>query len=263
MCDLLLKYGAMIDGPLLSSVEQPTSALFFAIEQGDTDLAAELIAMKARLNDRYSSPPGTVLALAIEMGYLPLIKSLQSAGATAPGLPVRRIGNFETAVHLEESGHLQHILNISGGQILGAALAANQLDLAEGLLGYPIDLNASVSHESGMTPLQAAISAKQLPFACTLLDHGAHVTEGALVEAVKLFHSIEDHGGLLPRLLAKFHGRAPTAMAEAISLKRPDFVQLLLAFDVDPTGKPAWGDEKRTPYPTMDTSTHPPTRVSP
>ncbi|KAL3442062.1 ankyrin repeat-containing domain protein [Aspergillus insuetus] len=269
VCDLLLRYGAMIDRPLVSGVEQPASALFCAIEQGATDLAAKLIAIGARLNDMYSSPPGTVLSLAIGKGYLSLIKTLKSAGAIAIGLPVHRIGKFETAVHLEESGHLQHILNISGGQILGAAIATSQLDLAEGLLGYPINLSAFTHHQSAMTPLQAAISAKQLSFAYTLLERGAHVSDGVLEEAVKYFHSREDRGGLLPSLLAKFHGRAPTAMAEAISLKRPGFVQLILEFNVDPTGKPTFdlaerlylSEVKWKPDPTINLSTDPPESV--
>jgi ankyrin repeat protein len=261
LCHLLLIYEAMIDRPLLSGMEQPTSALFCAIEQGATDLAAELIARGARLNDMYTRPPGTVLALAIEKGYLPLIKTLQFAGAIAIGFSVRRIGNFETAVHLEESGHLQRILNISGGQILGAALAAGQIDLAEGLLRYQIDLNAPINHHLGMTPLQAAIIAKQLSFAYTLLDCGAHVTDGTLVEAVKHFSSAKDHGDLLARLLSKFQGRAPTAMAEAILLKRPDFVQLILAFGVDPTGKPSWADKSWNLNPTVGLFTDAPESV--
>ncbi|KAL2801975.1 ankyrin repeat-containing domain protein [Aspergillus granulosus] len=223
ICELLVRYGAIIDRPL--SDEQPaTSALLCAIESGATGFARTLITMGVRLNDIYSRPPRTVLGAAIEKGYLPLIQALQAAVATVVGLHVSKIGNLETATYLEESGILQQILNISGAQILAAAITAKEYNLVQKLLYYNIDFNLPIGDEAAdnldkpqITPLRAAIKINQLPFAYNILDYGVGVTDGDLEEAVR------------------FTARA---IAEAILKRRPDLVQLLLTFGVDPSGKP-------------------------
>ncbi|KAJ0419572.1 ankyrin repeat-containing domain protein [Aspergillus carlsbadensis] len=245
VCEMLVKYGAMIDSPP-SEVEPASSALFCAIKHGAIDYAADLIKMGARLNDMYSTNPGTVLAAAIEGGHLTLIRALQQAGAAVIGLRLKRIGNIETAVYLEDCGILQQILNVFGSQILRAAIVTRKNDLARKLLEYNIDLNAPIADEldpdapraSWLTPLQAAIWGEQEALTYTLLERGATVTDTDLAEAVAKVDSQAGGDELVRRLLSGFHGRGPRSMAEAIELKRQDLVELFLASGVDPKGMP-------------------------
>ncbi|KAL2785418.1 ankyrin repeat-containing domain protein [Aspergillus keveii] len=235
VCHLLLQHGAML---LLRY-----SPLFCAIEEGATEFAADLIMLGVRLNDFYSTPPGTVLAMAIEKGYLLLIQLLEAAGAAVVGARPRKIGNISTALHLESHGHLQPILDSSGAQILSAATAAKENELTQLLLYYQIDLDPPIKKGTVVTtPIEAAIRADQLSLVYTLLDRGAQPRDGDLLGAVQYCSLTTDCGGLLPHLLERLNGRAPTAVTKAIQLKQPDIVQLILAYGVNPTGMHDWGN---------------------
>jgi ankyrin repeat protein len=247
LCRLLLSYGAMIEIPLTEPEDRDytrhdtqfrASALFYAAKHGATDFAMELIMMGERVDDIYSKPPHTVMASAIEEDYLPLIEMLHVAGAPVIGLRVRTIRNIETAVYLERHGLIDDILLNSGSQILAAALASKNIELAHRLLLHNIDLNAPIDDKLQMTPIRAAISGQQFAFIDTLLEQGANITDRELQEAVKYCHSAQDSDRLLRHLLAHFSGRAPNAIGEAIISKRLDFVQLFLASGIDPTRRP-------------------------
>ncbi|BCS23623.1 uncharacterized protein APUU_40067A [Aspergillus puulaauensis] len=241
--ELLVGYGAMIDRPL-SEKEHATSALLSAVKAGATELVSLLISMGARLNDVYSTPPGTALGAAIEKGDLDLIQMLQVAGAVSISPKLRRITNLETAEYLDEIGLLQGILDISGAEILKAALLAKDNNLAQRLLYRIVEFNtlgAEATDYNGRisqkTPLQTAITTKRLPVAYTILERGATVVDCDLAVAVQYTVKYNDTE-LLRRLLTRFQGSAPTAMAEAILSDRPDLLQLLLAAGLDATGQP-------------------------
>ncbi|KAL3481545.1 ankyrin repeat-containing domain protein [Aspergillus californicus] len=245
-CEVLLRYGAMINRPLYTK-EQTTSALVCAILCGATEFAIVLIMKGARLNDVYTDSPGTVLGAAIEMGDVSLIQSLQSAGVAVVGSRVSQIGNLKTAEYLEESGILGEILKVCRVDILAAALRAKNDDLVRKLLPHNLDLNSFNTNTNidGWlnTPLQAAIWAGSAEFVYDMLDLGAKVTDCDLAAAI-------DRGGgdyleLLRCLLIKVHERAPTAVSSAVlhDCLSPDSslkpLKLLLTSGVDPTGTPA------------------------
>lgn len=241
--ELLVGYGAMIDRPE-SETEHATSALLSAVKAGATEFVSLFISMGARLNDVYRNPPGTALGAAIEKGDISLIQMLQVAGAVAISPKLGSIGNVETAEYLDEIGLLQGILDISGAQILKAALSAEDDNLAQRLLYRIVDfdiLGAEVTdcHACILrkTPLQAAISTKRLPVAYAIIERGTTVVDCDLAAAVR-YSGFYNDTDLLRRLLRGFRGMAPTATAEAILSDRPDLLQLLLATGLDPTGKP-------------------------
>ncbi|KAL3470252.1 ankyrin [Aspergillus californicus] len=231
-CEVLLRYGAMINRPLYTE-EQTTSALVCAILCGAIEFANVLIMKGARLNDVYTDSPGTVLGAAIGMGDISLIQSLQAAGAAVVGPRVSQIGNVKTAEYLEESGILGEILKVCGTDILAAALLARNDDLVRKLLSHNLDLNSltTSTYLDGQlhTPLELAIRAGRPEFVYDMLDLGAKVTDCELAAAVyRQRCEPRDDPELLRRLLIEVRGGAPTAL-----------LQLLLTYGVDPTGTPA------------------------
>ncbi|KAI9367451.1 hypothetical protein BJX61DRAFT_551441 [Aspergillus egyptiacus] len=242
-CEALIRHGARIDRPLPRE-DETSSALVCAIEIGATDIASMLVLMGARLNDVYSNAPGSVLGAAIEKGDPALIQMLQSAGAVVIGPSLRRIGNLETAVYLEESGMLEAILNVSGARILKAALLAKDDRLVHRLLYHSVNFRPSsadarsvAGQVSQETALQAAIRTRRVDFTYAILDRGATVTDCDLAEAVS-YRDNDEISDLLQRLLTGFQGQAPTAIAQAVLLDKPNLLHLLLAAGLDPTGKP-------------------------
>ncbi|KAL2783401.1 ankyrin repeat-containing domain protein [Aspergillus keveii] len=262
ICDLLVRYGAMVERPM-SAEEQTTSPLLCAVRAGAIEFATSLIYMGVRANDVYSEPPGTVLGAAIEGGHLSLVQTLLAAGARCIYARLTKIGNLETAVYLEGIGILPQILSVSGVQIMGTAVAAEKYDLAERLLHHNLDLTTPIvvetqfsSEEALTTPLCAAISRRQIPFAYTLLEYGSRVTDAELRQAVQYAHKTEvgdadaDAIQLLRRLLVPFRGAAPMACAEAILRERPDIVEMLFCAGVDPGGRleDIWDLDEDTEY---------------
>lgn len=264
--ELLVGYGAMIDRPL-SEKEHATSALLSAVEAGATDLVSLLISMGARLNDVYSTRPGTALGAAIEKGDLHLIQMLQVAGAVSISPKLGSIANLETAEYLDEIGLLQGILDISGAEILKAALSEDDDNLAQRLLYRIVDfgtLGAEATDYNGRisqkTQLQTAISTKRLPVANAILERGATVVDCDLAAAVQYTVEYNDTD-LLRRLLTRFQGSAPTAMAEAIRSEDPELLHLLLAAGLDATGTPQQLLDKWEASENIDTHFDPPESV--
>lgn len=167
------------------------------------------------MNDAYSQPPGTILGAAIELGDQSLISKLLSAGARVlKGEQIRRIGNLDVAVYLQEIGVLQSILQTSGQQILAAALLAKDKNLSQYLLEHDADLKKrpgeSVSPITQKTPLEAAIKTYNLNFTQALLSRGAMVTDGDLAAA------LDADSECFQKLLSGFRGSAPTTVGTAI-----------------------------------------------
>ncbi|KAL3429289.1 hypothetical protein BDV09DRAFT_190246 [Aspergillus tetrazonus] len=232
LCEILIRNGARIDRPL-SDKDHTASALVYAIQTGAAEVVSLLIVVGARLNDSYSSSPGTVLGAAIERGDMIFLDM--------------GIGNIVTAVYLEQRGLLAGILNMAGTPILTAALSAKNDGLVLMLLSYTFELN-SVTMGAGTNghpvtykdPLQAAIINERLSFVYALLDRGAKVTDGAIAEVLVYldYNSTTEGTELSQRLLKDFQGAAPTAIAKAIELDRLDLIDYLLAAHIDPRGKP-------------------------
>lgn len=235
---LLMEYGARVDRPL-SDTKHPSSAILVAIKEKQSDLVELLINSGARLNDEYSQPPGTVLGAAIELGDPVLIDKLLTAGARVlKGKLLSRIGNLHTAMHLQQRGVLQRILQISGPTILAAALSARDDDFSHYLLEQNADIakgfTSSQDSRSVKTPLGAAIRTGNFIFAGTLLSRGAEVTDGDLADAIG--HLVVN-AEFLQRLLSGVRGNIPTAVGVAV-LGNHQYLEVLREANVDPTGAP-------------------------
>ncbi|GIJ92153.1 hypothetical protein Asppvi_011129 [Aspergillus pseudoviridinutans] len=243
LCGALIAHGAKVDRPW-DCEGQSSSALLIALEMNSLEIVNLLINCGARLNDVYSRAPGTVLGAAIEKGDRALLRMLQRAGASVLPPKLRRIGNMETAIYLQQSGILQGILQICGRTILTAAILAKDNELVQYLLDDDININilataADIDHsEPEQTPLGAAIQTGNSFVAEAILQRDARVTDSDLSHAVAA--SISDDNGtqLLERLLTGFVGKAPTAVGNTILNGRRDLLQLILKAGVDPTGAP-------------------------
>lgn len=234
LCHVLVSYGARVDMPLCDT-EQRSSALLAAIHHNEFEIVDLLINTGARLNDGYSEPPGTIFGAAIELGYQSLISKLLSAGAKVlKWSQIRRIGSLDTAVSLQEIGVLKSILQASGQQILASALLAHDENLTQYLLEHDADLKRGPdeprSSMTGMTPLEAAIKAKNGLITEVLLNRGAMVTDGDIAAA------LDADSESLQKLLSKFCGSAPTAVGTVIC--RGKSLEILRDAGVDPTGAP-------------------------
>ncbi|KAJ5380965.1 uncharacterized protein N7496_003393 [Penicillium cataractarum] len=236
LCEALMANGAKLDDENSSSAAE-SSALLVALMDGSTDIVALFIAAHARLNDQYTKPPGSVLGAAIEMGDMELIRMLITAGARMIGAMIRKIGDLETAQFLQGVGVLQNLLLISGSRILAAAITDRQLNLAQYLLDHDAGLGDQVGKEDDsseeQSPLEAAIEQGNLRFAETLLDRGAKVTDGVLAGAVRSSYC---DSMFQRRLLAGFHGSAPSAIGTAILFLQP--LDLFQEANIDPRGTP-------------------------
>lgn len=236
LCEALLAHGAKLNGENSSSATE-SSALLVALMDGSTDIVALFIAAHARLNDQYTKPPGSLLGASIEMGDMASIRMLITAGARMIGPKIRKIGNLETAQFLQGIGVLQNLLLISGNKILAAAITDCQLDLAQYLLNHDADLGDHLRSEddsSGeQSPLKAAIEQRNLQLAEILLARGAIVTDGVLEAATRLPY-YDDR--FLRRLLAGFHGSAPSTIGTAIRFGRS--LDLFQEANIDPRGTP-------------------------
>ncbi|GLA48563.1 hypothetical protein AnigIFM63604_004081 [Aspergillus niger] len=217
--------------------QQNSSALLLAVQNGYYYIVGMLVQAGAPLNEVYGDAPGTVLAAAIEKGDQMLIHMLESAGATLIGPKLRKIGNLETAMYLQERGVLQHILEACGGRVLTHAILARKPELAQWLLGHNIDFDGHPGEldtpRVPETPLQAAIQEQALSFVETIMARGARVTDGDLAAAVGLGDI-----GLLRRLLTGFLGSTPTAIGCAIVTGRKEAIRLILEAGAEPTGTP-------------------------
>ncbi|GIK05793.1 hypothetical protein Aspvir_009906 [Aspergillus viridinutans] len=248
LCRLLIAHGAKVDRPW-NHEEQSSSALLVALEMSSLEIVNLLITCGARLNDVYSRAPGTVLGAAIEKGDRALLHMLQSAGASVFPPKLRRIGNMETAIYLQQSGILQGILQICGRSILTAAILAKDHELVQYLLDINININFLATttdvecSNSEQTPLGAAIQTRNFFVAEAILQRDARVTDSDLSHAVAATISDDNRTQFLARLLTGFLGKTPTAVGNTILLGRCDLLQLILEAGVDPTGAPQMFEE--------------------
>ncbi|KAK2757979.1 hypothetical protein FQN54_004385 [Arachnomyces sp. PD_36] len=258
LCQLLLKYGAQVDMPL-TETKRISSAILAAIQGKAFDIVDALIDAGARLNDRYSKSPGTVLGAAIELGDQSLISKLLSAGATVVDEEkIRRIGCLSTAVYLWDFPVFKSILRGSGQRILATALLAKDKHLAQFLLEQGADLNRGLGKPractSEKTPLGAAIRTHNFAFVETLLNRGAMATDYNLVDALAVGSEC------LKNLLRGFNGSAPTAVGAAIFGGKENSLGILRDAGVDPTGVPQ-NQDNWDPGHDFDFSLEPPTSV--
>ncbi|KAJ5794742.1 hypothetical protein N7457_001341 [Penicillium paradoxum] len=229
ICSVLIGFGAQVDRPFSITGHQ-SSALLIAVKQRSTDVVGLLIHAGARLNDEYTESPSTLLGAAVEHGDRMLINGLLAAGATHLGTKLRKIGNLDTAQHLQANGLLRAVLETSGSKILAAALSTKDNNLTQYLLDHGADMEDNGELPPDQTPLACAIREKHTFFAEALLDRGAEVTDSVLQTAI-----LEDYGNLR-LLLSIFTGNAPNAVSAAIC--EDGALGLLQDAGVDPSGVP-------------------------
>ncbi|PWY69945.1 ankyrin [Aspergillus eucalypticola CBS 122712] len=235
LCQMLITHGAKVDREPCDAQKLP-SALMTAIQKDNMLIVELLINSNARLNDRFEAAPGSVLAAALEVGNDAVIDKLINAGARYVGVKMKKIGNLQTAILMEEGGVLAGVLCSSGHQILAAAISAGHEDLAHFLLKNDAhkehDARDPFSTSDPITPLEAATKTNNMRLILALLKHGVSVTDYALT------YAIQRHSGLLPLLLRSFSGRAPTAVAAALREPSMAALELLREANVDFTGAP-------------------------
>jgi ankyrin repeat protein len=235
LCEALLAHGAKLNDENATSANE-SSALLVALMGGSTEIVELFVATYARLNDHYTKPPGSVLGAAIEMGDMASIHILLTAGARLIGAKIRKIGNLETAQFLQGNGVLRNLLLVSGSKILVAAITDGKLDLAQYLLDHDAhlgDLGRENNSSEEESPLEAAIEYNHIQFAEVLLNRGAKVTDGAIAGT---FGTSFFDAELQRRLLADFHGSAPSAIGAAILFEYP--LGLFREANIDPKGTP-------------------------
>ncbi|RAH56399.1 ankyrin [Aspergillus piperis CBS 112811] len=235
LCQMLIMHGAKVDREPCDAQKSP-SALMTAIQEDNVLIVELLINSNARLNDRFEAAPGSVLAAALEVGNDAVIDKLIHAGSRYVGVKMEKIGNLQTAILMKEKGVLAGVLCSSDHRILAAAISAGHEDLAHFLLQNGAhkehDARDPFSTLHSMTPLEAATDTNNMRLIQTRLEHGVAVTEYALTYAIKR------HSGLLPVLLRRFSGRAPTAVAAALREPSMAALKLLREANVGFTGAP-------------------------
>lgn len=235
LCQMLIKHGAKVDREPHHTQKSP-SALMIAVQRNHMETIDILINSNARMDDLFEMVPDTVLAAAVEVGNGALIMKLANAGARLMGVNMKKIGNLQTAVLLQENGILANLLFLSGPKLLAAAISARDDDLAHFLLQNKADeghqpMQTDTTPRT-QTPLMAAIQLHNTTFIQALLERGAEVTDDVLADAMK--KNIE----LLPVLLLGFSGKAPRAVACALVETSTVGLELLREANVDPTAAP-------------------------
>ncbi|OKP13779.1 Ankyrin repeat and KH domain-containing protein mask [Penicillium subrubescens] len=201
--------------------------LFHSIKQKDVQGAMSLLSLKAPPDDLYDDFPDTALGAAIGQGSRELIQLLKIAGVTAEGHRIPYIPNMETLSCLEALGFLPTILRNNGQMILTCAiLRAKEDGLVEYLLSRGVDqqemkLGPLESFDGWLdnlglpecqSPLEAALTRRNMTLAQTLIHRGALATEKEL------------------------NAIAPTAVGMAVLWGRTGIVRVLLNFGIDPRG---------------------------
>lgn len=231
LCQLLIKYGARVDREFCD-IQKSRSALMIAVQENETDIVELLISSKARLNDSFDLDPGTLLGAAIEVGNGIIIKKLVDAGAISVGFRMKRLGNLQTALFLQNAGLLQGLLKSSGVQFLTEAILAQENELTWFLLQNNADKGSDKRVYCVQPPLSAAAHIRDFRLAQTLIERGAKVKDDVIAEA------IEYEPEILPALLIGFRGSAPTAISAAILNTSMVALQLLREANVDLRGVP-------------------------
>ncbi|KAJ5363503.1 ankyrin repeat-containing domain protein [Penicillium cataractarum] len=226
--------------------------LFRSIKQNDLLDAIDLLSLKAPSNDVYDDFPDSVLGTAIAQGNCVLIKLLTIPGTTAEELRIPCIPNMETAYCLEALGLLQSILVNNGQMLLTCAiLRAKEDGLIEYLLSRGVDQQEmrlgplptfdhwldNLELPECRTPLEAALTRRNMALAQTLIHRGARVTENEL-NAIVWQAVTTDNDTMVRQLLTMFSTpfQAPTAVGMAVLWGRTELVRALLEFGIDPTG---------------------------
>ncbi|OQE26288.1 hypothetical protein PENSTE_c005G08639 [Penicillium steckii] len=236
LCQMLINYGAKIDRDPEEYQIYP-SALMLAVQHGLVDVVDLLIGSNARLNDTFEAGPETILAAAIEVGDVAILQKLQDAGATKIGLNISKIGTCQTAIFLREKMILPKILEDSGPEILAAAILAKQNDLAWFILQNDVHMKWRGRVHYKKSPLRAALQRlletdnSKLVLALLVLD--VCVTDDDLTAAI-LVARID----LLPSLLVRFTGSAPTAISVAILTSSMACLDLFREANIDFRGTP-------------------------
>ncbi|KAL2814098.1 ankyrin repeat-containing domain protein [Aspergillus cavernicola] len=230
------------------------SALFLAVKAQHTEIVRLLLSSGAPMDGEYGINHETVLAAAIAVGNIDLIQMLQSFGATAIEAGLRRIGNLDTAICLDENNLLEDILRDCGEKILAAAISDEDEVLAQYILDRTtldetvLDQDADATNDSGIdiirhpSLLKLAVHHNCLTVLEALVSRGARVTEDVLVAAVKRA-KLQDDDGILHELLDRFTDSAPNAIAAVIRHKNDDLFKLLLDAGISPRGPLLPNDE--------------------
>ncbi|CAG7930580.1 unnamed protein product [Penicillium olsonii] len=227
LCQMLINHGARVDRDPQEAQWFP-SALMIAVQQDSMDIVDLLIASNARLNDAFKRFPCAILTVAIDSGNVAMIEKLENAGATRLGLEIRRIGNLQTALLLENRIYFQRILYHFGSSILTAAIFARDEPLVWFLLQRIARLNQPTTITVGNMPLLAAIRTKNFALVLPLLERGVLVTDHVLTDAV-----LSGNIAILPILLPRLLGNAPTAVSAAVLQRSTKYLKILREANVD------------------------------
>ncbi|KAJ5733025.1 ankyrin repeat-containing domain protein [Penicillium manginii] len=226
--------------------------LLRSIKANDVRVVTDMLSWGAPPDDVYDDFPDSALGAAIAQGSCELIKLLKIAGATAEDLRIPCIPDMETVCCLTEIGFLPTILINSGQMILTCAILKAKddklinhllscgVDQQEMRLGFPESFEYWLDNlglPECRTPLEAALSRRNMALAQVLIRRGARVSENEL-NAIVWQAVITDDEIIVPQFLAMFSTpfQAPTAMGMAVLWGRRDIFLALLEFGIDPKG---------------------------
>ncbi|KAJ5712867.1 uncharacterized protein N7483_010048 [Penicillium malachiteum] len=213
--------------------------LFHCINQNDYERAKTMLVLGASPHNLFDGFPESPLSAAIAQGNKDLIGILKVALVKAEGLCIPYIPNEPTASFLEMIEFLPTILLNNGQQILTCAiLQDNQDGLVDFLLDRSVDqqrvrpallrhfdnLSESLNLPECRSPLEAALTQRNMTLARKLIHRGAPVTE------------MELNAIVWQAVLTDDDSQAPTAMGMAVLWGKNNLVNALLQSGVSPKG---------------------------
>lgn len=247
----LVSAGAVVGWPAVRDCY--SFKLFRSIKQNDLSAAIDLLSLEAPPDDVYDDFPDSALGAAIAQGNCKLIKLLKIAGVTPKDLRIPHIPDMETARCLEAIKFLPTILSNNGQIILTCAILKGQEDgLVEYLLSRGVDQHEmrlgflerfdywldNLGLPECQTPLEAALTRRNLNLAQTLIHRGAKAGENE-INAIVWQAVLTDDDSVVWQFLKMLSTpfQAPTAVGMAVLWGRTDLVRVLLRFGIDPKGR--------------------------
>jgi ankyrin repeat protein len=237
--ELLLVAGTNINSTSHNLDESP---LLAAIIKKDSKLAKQLLVAGASVNgtDIHSGIiiTTTVLPIAVDWGYYPLIQDIINAGAEVDALETK-----------------------GGRTALFVAVEKKSKEAIKLLIDAGADVNASGAVLFGKTALMAASRNNDLPMVRYLLELGADPDEWSLI--VGITGSVELVQTLLEARLHRYkrysRGYGCGALQHAIRLKDDTMIKVLLAKGIDANAiiNRKVGYQAVSTYPTSKTSREP------
>ncbi|PLN83089.1 ankyrin [Aspergillus taichungensis] len=142
--EILMANGARVESKFIK--DYFSAMLLQKVKENDLEAVSYWIACGATVNDTHEGD--TVLGAAVCQGNCEMVETLLRAGAVNTGEKLVRIGDVETAMHLEQRGMLSGILLSNGQQILVNAIKFDDSGLIRFLMDCGADqLGEDIEHQ--------------------------------------------------------------------------------------------------------------------